>query len=93
MVMFTNWDKTIIGDGGVNLKTAFNVIILASSIFLIVSILLQPSNPEGMGSITGGVGNVWGRNRDRSVEGTLQRLTTISAGIFMISALVLAAMQ
>ncbi len=75
------------------MKIFFNVIILASSIFLIISILLQPSGSEGMGAIGGDSGNVWGKNRDRSVGGTLQRLTTISAVVFMISALVLAAMQ
>lgn len=104
LLLYTRYDKMImfIGEvtqslfisiGGVRLKTLFNVVIIASSIFLIISILFQPSNPEGMGSITGGVENVWGKNRDRSMEGTLQRLTTISAFIFMISALVLAAMQ
>lgn len=75
------------------MKTFFNVIILASSIFLIISIILQPSDPGGMGTIAGGAENIWGKNRDRSIEGTLKRLTTISAVVFMISALVLAAMQ
>ncbi|HLR34319.1 MAG TPA: preprotein translocase subunit SecG [Tissierellales bacterium] len=75
------------------MKTLFNVVIIASSLFLIISIVLQPSNPEGMGSITGGTADVWGKNKDRSIGGTLQRLTAISAAVFMISALVLAAMQ
>lgn len=75
------------------MKTFFNVVILASSLFLIISILLQPSDPGGMGTITGGGESIWGKNRDRSALGTLKRLTTISAVVFMISALVLAAMQ
>ncbi len=80
--------------GGVGLKTFFSVVILISSVFLIVSILLQPSNSEGLGTTISGAGeNIWGRNKSRSFEATLQRLTTISAIVFIISALVLAAMQ
>lgn len=75
-------------------KVLFTVLILLSSLFLIASILLQSGKSAGLsGSIAGGAETLWGKNKGRSYEGLLEKLTTISAIIFIISALVLAALQ
>jgi preprotein translocase subunit SecG len=74
-------------------KVLFTVLILLSSLFLIASILLQSGKSAGLsGSIAGGAETLWGKNKGRSYEGLLEKLTTISAIIFIISALVLAAL-
>ncbi len=72
----------------------FSILILLSSLALIISVLLQESKSEGLGAIGGGSTNsLWGKNRGTSYEDMLKRITTVSAVIFIISALVLAAMK
>lgn len=75
------------------MQILFRVLLLASSLFLIATILLQPGKSEGLGTISGGAEKIWGKNKAKGYEATLSRLTTISAVIFIISALVLAALQ
>lgn len=75
------------------MQTLFTVIIFISSIFLIITILLQPGKSEGLGTIGGGAESIWGKNKGRSYEGILSKLTTILAILFIVSALVLAALE
>lgn len=69
----------------------FSVIFLISSIALIVSVLLQDEKSEGLGALSGSKGSMFGNSKSRGKEYLLSRITTISAIVFMISALVLAA--
>ncbi len=74
------------------MNTFFTVIIIISSFILIGSILLQSGKSAGLsGSIAGGAESIWGKNKGRSYENILSKVTTISAIVFLISALVLAA--
>lgn len=76
------------------MTTVFTVLILITSLVLIGSILLQSGKSAGLsGSIAGGAESIWGKNKGRSYEGILSKVTTISAIIFIISALVLAAIK
>lgn len=75
------------------MEVLFQILILVSSIFLIVTIMLQPSKSEGLGTIGGGAEKIWGKNKARGFEETLSKLTIISAILFIISALVLATLQ
>ncbi|NLW23242.1 MAG: preprotein translocase subunit SecG [Tissierellia bacterium] len=69
----------------------FSMVFLISSICLIVSVLLQESKSEGLGAISGGGQNRFGKSKFRNLETMLAKITTISAIVFMISAVVLAA--
>ena len=74
------------------MTTFFSVLILAASIGLIVSVAMQESSSGGMGAIGGNASNAaFGSARGSSREDVLKRITVISAVIFIISALVLAA--
>ena len=75
------------------MQTIFSVVLLASALGLIISVLLQEGSDEGMGAITGGGGPsaLWGKNKGTSKEAILQRITVISAVLFMISTIMLAA--
>ncbi|WP_026896015.1 preprotein translocase subunit SecG [Clostridiisalibacter paucivorans] len=76
------------------MTTVFTVLILITSLVLIGSILLQSGKSAGLsGSIAGGAESIWGKNKGRSYEGILSKVTTVSAIIFIISALVLAAIK
>ena len=61
------------------MQTLFQILILVSSIFLIGTIMLQPSKSEGLGAISGGAEKIWGKNKARGFEETLSKLTVVSA--------------
>ena len=71
----------------------FSALILISSISLIVSVLFQESKSEGLGAISGGAEKRWGKSRARTMGAMLSKITTVSAVVFMISAIVIAAIQ
>lgn len=75
------------------MSIVFRVVLIIASIFLIGSILLQSEKSAGMGEITGAAESIWGRNKARSFEGKLERATTISAIVFLVSSLALVAFQ
>ncbi|MCT4660672.1 MAG: preprotein translocase subunit SecG [Tissierellales bacterium] len=76
------------------MKTALIVILVIVSLILIASILLQQGKSAGLsGSIAGGAESIWGKNKGRSYEAVLEKLTTISAAIFILASLALAAVQ
>lgn len=69
----------------------FTVILLLASIVLVASILLQSGKQAGLsGDIAGGAESIWGKNKGRSYEGKLEKLTTISAAVFVVATLALA---
>ena len=71
----------------------FSALILISGISIIVAVLFQESKSEGLGAVSGGAEKLWGRSGARTKEAMLTKITTISAIVFMISAIALAAIQ
>jgi preprotein translocase subunit SecG len=70
----------------------FSVLVLISSLSLIVSVVMQEGSEQGLGTIGGGASDsLFGKARGTSREDMLKRITVISAVIFIISTLVLAA--
>lgn len=75
-------------------KIIVMVLLIISSLVLIASILLQSGKQAGLsGEIAGGAESLWGRNKGRSFDGKLERATTISAIIFVITSLILVALK
>ncbi|QSZ27811.1 preprotein translocase subunit SecG [Aceticella autotrophica] len=73
------------------LKIIVLIIHVLVSLFLMAVILLQEGKSAGIsGVISGGAETFFGKNKARTMEGTLERLTTISAVVFIITSLVLA---
>lgn len=74
------------------MTTLFSVLILASSLSLIISVVLQEGSEAGLGAIGGNASDsLWGKAKGTSRGAMLRRITVVSAVIFIISALVLAA--
>jgi preprotein translocase subunit SecG len=72
----------------------FSALLLISGISIIVAVLFQESKSEGLGAAYGGSTNrFFGKSRSKTLEAMLGRITTVSAIIFMISAIALAAIQ
>ncbi len=76
------------------MEIVVRIFLIIASLILIASILLQSGKSAGLsGEIAGGAESIWGRNKGRSFEGKLEKATAISAVIFVISSLILVAIQ
>ena len=56
---------------------------------LVVLVLMQEGKSAGLGAISGAAETYWGKNKGRSMEGKLVRITTGLAVGFMLIAIVL----
>ena len=80
--------------GGVGMTTFLIILLVITSLVLIGSILLQPGKSAGLsGAIGGGAESLFGKKKAKGYEAFLARVTTISAVVFMLSALILTMLQ
>ncbi|MCD8082817.1 MAG: preprotein translocase subunit SecG [Clostridiales bacterium] len=71
------------------LKIILCVIFVLICVFLTVVVLMQEGKQTGLGAIGGMADSYWGKNKGRSLEGNLTKLTTVAAVLFIVLALVL----
>lgn len=71
------------------LKTIVEVVFVIICIFLTVVILLQEGKSAGLGAISGAADTYWGKNKGRSMEGMLVKLTRLGVILFLVLAAVL----
>ena len=73
------------------LRGIVTVIDVLLCIALIVVVLMQEGKSAGLsGAINGVADTYWGKNKGRSIEGTLEKITKILAALFIIISVVLA---
>jgi len=70
-------------------NTLISIVFVIICVFLTVVVLLQEGKTRGLGTIGGIADSYWGKNKGRSVEGTLENLTKAAAALFLILAFVL----
>ena len=74
------------------MHTALMIILLLASIVLIISILLQTGNSDGLsGSIAGGAEQLFGKRKSRGYDALLAKITTVAAIIYIIVSLAIVA--
>lgn len=71
------------------LKVILAIVFVLICIALTVIVLLQEGKSAGLGSISGMADSYWGKNRGRSMEGTLEKFTKFAAAALLILALIL----
>ncbi len=71
------------------LKTVIAIIFIIVCILLVVLVLMQEGKSAGLGSISGAAETYWGKNKGRSMEGLLVKLTKIMAVAFILLAVLL----
>ena len=71
------------------LRVVINIIFILVCVALTVLVLMQEGKSAGLGSISGAAETYWGRNKGRSMEGMLVKITRILAVFFMLLAVVL----
>ncbi|MDE6052411.1 MAG: preprotein translocase subunit SecG [Lachnospiraceae bacterium] len=63
-------------------------LIIVSIIFTVI-VLMQEGKSAGLGAISGAAETYWGKNKGRSMEGALVKITKVLGVVFMLLAVVL----
>lgn len=71
------------------LRIVLTVLFIIVCIALVVLVLMQEGKSAGLGAISGAAETYWGKNKGRSMEGLLVKLTKVLAVLFMVIAVVL----
>lgn len=71
------------------LKIILTILFIIICIALVVLVLMQEGKSAGLGAVSGAAETYWGKNKGRSMEGRLVKLTKILAILFMGLAVVL----
>ena len=71
------------------LRTILTVIFMIDCIALVALVLMQEGKSAGLGAISGAAESYWGKNKGRSMEATLVKITKILAVLFIVLAAVL----
>ena len=70
-------------------KVALEVLFIIVCIALTVIILMQEGKSAGLGAIAGAADTYWGKNKGRSMEGMLVKLTRVLVVLFIVISAVL----
>ena len=71
------------------LSIIIDVVLILISLGLILVVLMQQGQREGLGAIAGGAETFFGKNASNSAEGKLKKLTKILVVVFVVLALVM----
>ena len=71
------------------LRMVITIVFILICLALTVLVLMQEGKSAGLGSISGAAETYWGKNKGRSMEGFLVKLTKIMAVLFMVLAAIL----
>lgn len=71
------------------LRMVLTIVFILVSIALSAIVLLQEGKSAGLGAISGAAETYWGKNKGRSMEGNLVKITRILAIVFILMAVAL----
>ncbi|MBQ7776084.1 MAG: preprotein translocase subunit SecG [Lachnospiraceae bacterium] len=71
------------------LRMILTILFILVCIAMTVLVLMQEGKSAGLGAISGAAETYWGKNKGRSMEGMLVKLTKICAVLFMVLAIIL----
>ncbi len=71
------------------LRIIFTILFIIDCRVLTVVVLMQEGKSAGLGAVAGAAETYWGKNKGRSVEGLLVKLTKIVSVLFILLAVVL----
>lgn len=71
------------------LRVVLTIILIIVSIVFTAIVLMQEGKSAGLGAISGAAETYWGKNKGRSMEGALVKLTKVLGVIFMLLAVIL----
>ena len=71
------------------LRIILTIVFVLLCIAMTVIVLMQEGKSAGLGAISGAAETYWGKNKGRSMEGKLEKFTTLAAVLIFVLALVL----
>ena len=71
------------------LRIILTIVFIIVCITLVGLVLLQEGKAAGLGAISGAAETYWGKNKGRSMEGTLVKITKVLAVLFIVLAVIL----
>ncbi len=71
------------------IEVVLNIMMVVSAIVMIVTVLMQSSDEDGISALSGGSETFFGKNKNNTLEGKLAMATKVSAGVFVLAALVM----
>lgn len=71
------------------LKIVLSILFIIVCVALVVLVLMQEGKSAGLGSISGAAETYWGKNKGRSMEGLLVKLTKVTALAFILLTILL----
>lgn len=71
------------------LKTILTIVFIVVCVLLVIIVLAQEGKSAGLGSISGAAETYWGKNKGRSMESKMVKITTGLAIAFMLLVVIL----
>ena len=71
------------------LRIVLTVVFIIICLALVVLVLMQEGKSAGLGAVSGAAETYWGKNKGRSMEGLLVKITKWLAIGFMVVAVIL----
>ena len=73
----------------VALRVILTIVFIIVCLALIAIVLLQEGKSAGLGAVAGAAESYWGKNKGRSMEGTMVKITKYLVVAFIVLAAVL----
>ena len=71
------------------LSVILKILFILVCVAIVSLVLMQEGKTAGLGAISGAAESYWGKNKGRSMEETLVKLTKVTAVLFIVLAVVL----
>ena len=72
------------------MQIALTIVQIIITVALIITVLMQSGKTQGLsGSIAGGAETFFGKNKGRTIDGILSKVTSVLAILFVISSIAL----
>ena len=66
------------------LRLILTILFIVDCLVLTVVVLMQEGKSQGLGAIAGAAESYWGKNKGRSMEGALVKITRVLAVLFIL---------
>ena len=71
------------------LRIVITILFILDCLALTALVLMQEGKSAGLGAVAGMAETYWGKNKGRSIEGKLEKITKILVVVFMLIAILL----
>ncbi|MBQ0041817.1 MAG: preprotein translocase subunit SecG [Lachnospiraceae bacterium] len=71
------------------LRIALYIVIIIASVIVTILVLAQEGKQQGLGAISGAAETYWGKNKGRSMEGKMVKITGVLVALIIILAVVM----